>query len=383
MHQPESQTHIAATDLAAARAPLEEAAPLPPGLYTSAAVYSAEVEHIFRREWICVGRADQVPERGNYLSLELFDEPLMLVRGDDYNVRVLSRVCRHRAAEVASGAGKTGAFRCPYHAWTYRLDGSLHAAPLMDGARRFDVARCGLREFRTAAWEGWVFVNLDGNAEPLEPQLAPLSTMLANYRMADMVATEPLEFDSPFNWKILVDNFMEAYHHIAIHRTTFEPNFPAAQSNVPDNTGPYSVLQMPVRENADLSAVLPALPPHGPLTDSERARLVAAAVFPVHLFAPAGESLVWYHILPTSHEHFTLRIHVCVPRATLDNPACAADIAALRDFVSHIHHEDIGACEAVWRGIRAPSAVAGRLSPLERSLWQFNQWWLSHMDGAV
>ena len=159
-------------------AALEEAETLPPGAYTSESVYTTEVERLMRSQWICVGRLDQVPERGSYRSLELLGEPLLIVRGDDDAVRVLSRVCRHRSAEVARGSGVTRAFRCPYHAWTYRLDGSLHAAPLMDGAQHFDVKRCGLNEFASEAWEGWLFVNLDARADPLGPRLAPLSALL-------------------------------------------------------------------------------------------------------------------------------------------------------------------------------------------------------------
>lgn len=376
-----SQTDLSPSsdDLSQVRAPLGEAQTLPSTAYTSEVLYEQELAQIFRREWLCVGRADQVADPGDYFSIDLLGEPLLVVRGEDQQIRVMSRACRHRAAEVATGAGTTRAFRCPYHAWTYRLDGQLHAAPLMSDVAGFYPARCSLHRFASEEWEGWVFVNLDGSAAPLGPRLKPLSQQLANYRLSHMVATDPIEFDSPFNWKILVDNFMEAYHHIAIHGQSLEPLFPASVSRVARNDGPYSLLEMPARTDLDPAEQSSTLPDYSCVDDAERARLLAAVVFPCHLFSPSAEALVWYQLLPDSYDHFTLRIHVCLPPETLQDPACQQAIEEFRALVQHIHSEDISACEAVWRGIQAPSCKPGFLSMLERSLWQFNQWWLERM----
>ena len=226
---------LSAERLAGARRPLEHASTLPAEAFTSAAVHALEHERIFAREWLCAGRADQIPSAGDYFTLDLLGDKLVVVRGRDDRIRVLSRICRHRGAELVRGAGNARSFRCPYHAWTYRLDGTLAGAPYMEDAAGFERADCRLPELRSELWEGFVFVNFDLDALPLAPRLAPLSKLLAHYRMHEMVAVETATFDSPFNWKVLVDNFMEAYHHIAIHRDTFEPIFPAARSWSPDN----------------------------------------------------------------------------------------------------------------------------------------------------
>lgn len=370
---------LGAAALKAAQRPLEEALTLPPAAYTSAAVYRTEIERLLRREWLCVGRVDQLDGAASYFTLDLLGERLLVVRDEADTIRVMSRVCRHRAADVAKGAGRTRAFTCPYHAWTYRLDGSLHRAPLMDERAPGGDPDCALRRFRTEVWEGWIFVNFDDEAAPLGPQLAPLAETLAPYRMAELVAVPVAEFDSPFNWKVLVDNFMEAYHHIAIHRESIEPVYPAAGSSVPDNHGPYSLLEMPAREGIEPDTDQPSLPAHEGLSAAERNCLLAAVVYPFHLFAPSAESVAWYHVLPLSHDRFTLRIYTCLPRATLDDPARAEAIEALRALMVRVHHEDIGACEAAWRGLTSPSAVPGRLCHLERTLWQFNQWWIERM----
>ena len=349
-----------------ARAPLERASTLPSAAFTSPSTFGGELSRIFSREWLCAGRVDQVPNRGDYVSLDLLGDRLMIVRGDDGTVRVLSRICRHRAAELVEGSGNTRSFQCPYHAWTFRLDGALLGTPLMDGAEAFDKDACGLPEVRSEVWAGWIFVNFDADASPLTDQLASLDAALAHYDMADMVAVETATYDSPFNWKILVDNFMEAYHHVATHRDTLQPMLPAAASHTPDNQGPYALLFMPDTDGND-----PARTPAGGLT--------AAVVFPCHLFAPSADSLTWYQLLPDAHDHFTLRIFSCFPKRVLDDPDRRNAIEGLQAFTRTIHEQDIGACEAVWRGLQARSFDQGRLAPLEKPIWQFNQWWLDRM----
>jgi phenylpropionate dioxygenase-like ring-hydroxylating dioxygenase large terminal subunit len=367
--------------LAAAREVLEKASTLPAAAFTSPEIYELETERIFRKEWLCVGRADQILVVGDYFTFDLLGDKLVVVRGRDDAVRVLSRVCRHRAAEVVKGAGNARSFQCPYHAWTYHLDGELVGTPYMEDVEDFERANCRLPKIRSEIWEGWIFVNFDSQAESLERQLAPLAKIFENYRMSEMVVVDELTFDSAFNWKVLVDNFMEAYHHIAIHRDTFEPIFPAALSYSPDNDGPYAVLVMPEKDGIEHPEETPvgALPQFGNLSDEEKGRLIVAAVFPFHLFGPTAESLVWYQIIPQGFDRFTLRIYTCSPIETREDPALAPALTGLKEFLRVIHHQDIEACEAVWAGLADRSFESGRLSTLEKPIWQFNQWWLDRM----
>ena len=133
-----------------------------------------EREEIFRKEWVCLGRVEEVPNPGDYLTTELIDEPLIVVRGQDKKVRVLSNVCRHRSSVILEGTGNAKNFVCPYHAWTYANDGQLLRAPYMDKVKGFQVKNCRLPEFATEVWHGFVYVNLDGKAKPLAPRLKAL-----------------------------------------------------------------------------------------------------------------------------------------------------------------------------------------------------------------
>ncbi len=355
---------------AGARLPLGSAATLPASAYTDPGLYEVESERLFAGQWLCAGRVEQVAEPGDYVTLDLLGDALVVVRGKDGTVRVLSRACRHRGAEVVNGTGNARSFQCPYHAWTYGLDGALIGAPHMDEAEGFDKASCALPEIRSEVWEGWIFVNFDGAAEPLGPQLAPLADLLQGYEMSSHIALDVATFDSPFNWKVLVDNFMEAYHHIAIHRQTLEPVMPGADSWTPDNEGPYSVLVMPAKEDdSDAESVYLA-------GDNG---LVAAVVYPFHLFAPGPHGVAWYQLLPEAHDRFTLKIFMCHRPEIVNDPAQRETVEGGHALVTHIHHEDIAACEGTWAGLNARSYTQGRLAPLEKPLWQFNQWWLDRM----
>ena len=358
--------------LARALRPLAEAATLPSEAFTSGAVYAQEVEAVFRAQWLCVGREDQVASAGDYLCVDLLGERLVVVRGKDEAVRVLSRICRHRGAELIKGQGTTRSFSCPYHAWTYHLDGRLGGAPHMEGVAAFAREDLGLAEFRSESWEGFLFVNLDGKAAPLGEALAPLSDFISHYKIAGKKSYETATFESPFNWKVLVDNFMEAYHHAATHRNTLQPTLPGERSWVPDNEGPYSILVMPGRDAPETREK-----PDG----SDPAMLLACVVYPFHLFAVSDHSTVWYQLFPRAHDDFTLKIFACFADDDLPKVNREDLLETTGKILTAIHLEDIEACEATWAGLNTRTYTQGRLSLLEKTIWQFNQWWAETMIG--
>lgn len=364
-------------DLARTAAPLDSAWTLPPAAYTDPAVFELERERIFARSWMAVAREDRIPEPGDYLTLTLAGQPLVVVRGRDGRVRVLSSVCLHRAAKVAEGSGNRTHFTCPYHAWSYGLDGVLLRAPLMEGTRAFTPGECRLPELRSETWGGFVLANLDPDAEPFAPQITDFTAMFAAYRLEEWRCVDVLEYESPWNWKILVENFMEAYHHIGIHPETFEPRFHAQDSRVPDATGPWSVLHMPAASTAiDENHGLPRI---DGLDEDQQRDLYANLVLPCLMIGMQADICAWYQLLPDTHDHFRLRIHVLVPPATAALAELEAVREGLRASVDAIHQEDIRANNLVWAGLNAPLTRQGRLSPLEKSIWQINRWWLACM----
>ena len=147
--------------------PIDQAMVMPAAYYTSDDFMHLEADHIFRKDWVCLGRADELKEPGDYYTTELIGEQLLVTRGKDHTLRVLSNVCRHRGNMVASGKGKQSRFSCSYHAWTYDLKGQLLAAPLMAEVKGFDKSCFKLPSFRTEIWQG--FFSSNGNSGTSEP----------------------------------------------------------------------------------------------------------------------------------------------------------------------------------------------------------------------
>jgi len=223
---------------AATRLPLDQASNLPSWCYTSAEWHEREVETIFKTEWLCVGRVDQVPEPGDFYSIELIGRPLVVVRDNQRKVRVHSAICRHRGAVVAEGKqGRCRSFVCPYHSWTYDLDGSLRGTPgvpaPMEGTKNFDPKEHGLTPVTSETWAGFVFITFNPKPEPLLSWLGQLPAFLKNYNLEEMQFTHRDIIEVDCNWKIWLENAFENYHTATIHRKhvdrskpriwTFEP----------------------------------------------------------------------------------------------------------------------------------------------------------------
>lgn len=355
----------------AAARPFARAETLPPRWYRDPGVFALEEERIFRRDWLCVGREDQLPEPGDYFAFELLGEPLVAVRDEAGALRVLSNVCRHRWMPVATGRGNRRSFQCPYHLWSYGLDGRLRGAPEMDRSEGFDRAACRLPELRVECFEGWIFASFDPQAAALGPRLEGLRRAIAPYRAAALRTAEPLEFEHDWDWKVMVENFLESYHHMGPHRDTLQPLVPAAGTFGAESDGPWAVLYNPTADGSPIPPLFPLTPG---LSDEQRARFVVGAVFPFHLFSLQPDSMLWYHLEPRGPQRFRLRIYPCVPEAALADPAQRGNVDAFRAFADTIHRQDIEACQGVQAGLRSRLAEPGRLSHLELCVWQLHQY---------
>lgn len=357
--------------------PLAEASMLEPRFYIEPAIYAAEVESVMRSGWISIGRLDQLTRPGDFFSYDLLDEPLVAVRDKSGEIHVMSRVCRHRGFQIVEGAGNANAFQCRYHLWTYGLDGRLLGAPEMERAAGFDRSQCRLPSVHHEIWQGWIFVNLDSRAAPLAPQLEPLSRVLDAYGIADWIALEPLIFDSPWNWKVMVDNFMESYHHPGIHPDTLQQVTPGATTWAEDIDGPFAVLHNPTGSGAPMPTAMPVSPG---LSAEQLREFIVVAVFPFHLFAVSPDNLQYYQIQPLAHDRIMLRIFNCVPRAAAGGDFMRVH-RSIVDTVNYIHQQDIVACAAIQAGYRSRFAAQGRYSHLEKALWQFHRYVLTRLLG--
>ena len=340
---------------------------MPAGFYTSPEFLAFEIEELFRTEWVCIGRVEEAASPGDYWTVDLLGEPLLVVRGGDGRLRVLSNVCRHRGMPVAYGGGNAKHLQCPYHAWTYDLRGRLVRAPLIEGRDDLDEESCGLPEVATEVWQGFLFVNLDGQASPLAPQLDGLVPLVSNYHMEDMVLghceTEAWET----NWKCLTENFMEGYHLSHVHYETLHPitptrlcrHFPAGEGYFGYYSGFPAALPQRGRYHCDL-------------TDAERGYSVMFAVMPGLVAGVAGHMASFICLQPESASRVRGKRGIIFGDPDIED----RERQAVIDLFERTMAEDKVQLVNLQRGLGARNFRPGPLGPadVEGTVWDFYQY---------
>jgi len=214
--------------------PFNQARAMPPEVYTSPDFTKAELDHIFAREWVCVGRASTLPEPGDYTTIDLAGQPVAVIRDRDNQLRALSNVCLHRMSTLLQGRGRVTTVRCPYHGWTYNLDGSLRGAPGMGNNTGFCKDNYRLPQVRCEEWLGWVFVTLNPDADSVAARLRDAETLIGKYDMASYVESFQETHLWDTNWKVLAENFMESYHLPVCHSGTIGPQCSLEEMTCPE-----------------------------------------------------------------------------------------------------------------------------------------------------
>lgn len=355
--------------------PDELAEATPPQVYTSSEFLELELDEIFNHEWFCVGRADEFSEAGSYRTLTIGRDPVIILRDHGGNLRAMSNICRHRMATLLQGAGtlKTR-ITCPYHAWTYALDGQLIGAAHMRD--NFDKKTVCLPQFQVEIWQGWVYVSLDPKAEPLAPRLKPISEGYANYQMSDYQTLFRAEEVWDTNWKILVQNFMEGYHLFVAHAKTIEPAMPTRLANAMHGGPGYGLYEQGriPGQSYERSSDMPVV--NKSLTEAEKNTAVLFAVFPCHVVSIVAERTFWLSLQPYGTDKVKVFWGVDVFPGSLPEgaEARATYAAELKAGFDRINDEDKPIIGAIVQNAGALAAEPGRLSPKERTVWYFQQY---------
>jgi phenylpropionate dioxygenase-like ring-hydroxylating dioxygenase large terminal subunit len=389
------------------RGTFEDAVGLPPGVYSDPDFHRFEVDAVFGAEWLCVGRQEQIPEVGDYLAVTRAGEPLIVVRNSeskngDESIHVMSAVCQHRAMcitastdrtdddmldppDLRSGSGRT--FRCPYHYWVYDLEGQLVGAPEMSNTTGFDMGEISLPGLAVEVWQGFIFANFDMNAPPLAPKLAKLDAALANYDVESLVTVDPFTIpDVPFNWKIMIENFMEMYHQSRLHHGIhdFAPSSGASYVNY--ETGDVAMFgySQTLEPDGGFNPTMKALfPPMPGLTMEDRQRIVFALVAPSLLMGFQGDSAFWFYVDPTGPTTHALSMAYIFPKSTVELPDFGETLEEAIAGVSTFNRQDMPTNVATQLGMQSRYAPRGRYSWQEGVLAQFNTWLVDRYEAAA
>ncbi|MEM7093902.1 MAG: aromatic ring-hydroxylating dioxygenase subunit alpha [Actinomycetota bacterium] len=358
----------------------ERARMLPVEAYREPDVLRAEIAELFGRDWLCVGRMQDLVHDGDHLVAEIpapgGSRSVLVVR-DRGEVRAFDNVCVHRGARLVDCSGTTAArFTCPYHAWSYRLDGSLIGAPHIEGDRLGEVA---LGSIAVSTWQGFVFVNQDPGAAPRAPRLAGLAEIIERYEPAgyEVVHRERLVWNT--NWKLLVENFIDAYHVFHVHRASFGADGDStADTEVHPGTHAWTHHRVVERSGPDLAA------PASPLRGDWRKTIVLAAVFPGLVLQLQPDWMWSLRLQPRGTESVMIDAEVSISvssRAAVDDvDAWTRDLVA---FLDRVNGEDRPVVEGVASSMAGPQFTRGPWSSLERNVFDFDRYVATRLAGAA
>jgi choline monooxygenase len=331
--------------------PLERAFTIPAPWYRDPRIEELERASVFSATWQVVGRLDQVCEKGQFFTADVAGEPIVVVRGDDAQLRAFYNVCRHHAAAVVpEAAGCAKQFRCPYHGWTYGIDGTLKGMVEFDGVCNFDRADNGLEPIRVDVWENFVFVNLDGSAVPLHTFLGAVPDIVAPLEL-----TKKLHyFDRRIyplncNWKVYVDNYLDGGYHVPHAHKGLSSVIEYTKYTI-ENFERACLQSSPLSSDANTSAGVAA---------TRQGRAFYLWIYPNFMINAYEGVMDTNLVLPLG----TDKCAVIFDYYFVDTSAAAE--AHNRESIAvseKVQDEDMAICDAVQRGLHSRAYVAGRLS---------------------
>jgi phenylpropionate dioxygenase-like ring-hydroxylating dioxygenase large terminal subunit len=360
---------VPADDLAASLAPFGASRMLPREAYVDAAVFEWERRNVFSG-WKCVGHAGDMAGTGTQRAIGSGADGMLLVTGDDGVIRAFANTCRHRGHELLE-CGTTAKRRgivCPYHSWSYRLDGSLRNAPGFDEG--FTPGEFGLTELRLVDWHGWLFVDASGTDVEFTDHVAGLEDVVRGYRPEDLVIVDRHSYELATNWKVIAENYQECYHCSTIHPELSRISPPTSGENL-HFEGSWMGGWMSMIEGAEtmsLTGKSGGVAIKG-LSEHELSTVMYLVGFPNLLVSLHPDYVMTHLMTPLAAD----RTHVECAWAFPKDVAARADFdpSYAVDFWDLTNRQDWAACESVQRGLSSPHARPGPLAPDEDGVYQF------------
>ena len=345
---------------------------LPGVVYTSPELYAWEMSHFFDASWACIGRVEGLIRPGTRRAVRAGQGSILLTRDDAGTLRGFFNICRHRGHELLPvGASAAGALiECPYHGWTYRVDGSLKSAPRLGYRPGFAVSEHGLVSVRIEEWQGWLFANVSGDASPLGDHVGNLDELLVSWTPGEMVEVARMDYTVQANWKLVHENYHECYHCTQIHPELCRVSPPTSGLNLL-STGMWHGGWMDLAEDAETMSLdgrggAPVLPD---LTPEQRRRVYYFALFPNLLISPHPDYVLSHRIEPISPTQTLVECRTLFQRKVAERAGFDGKYAS--DFWDVTNRQDWAAIESIQRSAASPAFRPGPISEMEESVYQF------------
>ena len=356
--------------------PFNKARAMPKSVDTSPEFLAFEQKNIFEKDWLSAGRADVLKVPGDYLTMTISGEPIIILRDNEGVLRGLSNVCRHRMSTLLEGAGNVRAIVCPYHAWTYNLDGRLRGAPAMGANESFCKEQIGLPQVRVEDWLGWIMVTLNPDAPSPHVQLKEVESLVGYLDMASCKETFRENFRWATNWKVLAENFMESYHLPVCHSGTIGGTVDLMKMTCPKGSLAFNYHY--IIKNDTLPLTL-AHPSNTALIGDQRRITWLLSIYPA-LLITLTPGYFWYLCLtPDGPGHVNVVYGGGMSGDWCADPAAADHLAAVKVLLDAVNVEDKACTEKVYQGLISGMSSPGPLSHLERPNFEFATYIASRM----
>lgn len=353
---------------------------LPGRYYTATEVYAAEQERIFGGRWTCVGRSEDVAATGDYVLVDIAGESLIVVRDGAGALHAHFNVCRHRGTRMCEApAGRFGeTIQCPYHAWTYGLDGRLVAARHMQDAPGFTRDDWPLRGAAAAEWEGFVFVNLAAAPEPFEAAFAPLLGRFSAWSAGTLRRGAQVVYEVAANWKLIVENYSECYHCPLIHPELVQLS-PWQSGRNDLSEGPFLGGYMELSHDSMTVDGARRRPPVGTVGGEDLGRVYYYAIFPNLLLSLHPDYVMAHTLWPAGPGRSKVVCDWYFDPATM--AAAGFDPSDAVQFWDTTNRQDWHVCELSQLGVSSRAYTPGPYAQAEGLLWQFDQEYLRALEG--
>lgn len=352
---------------------------LPARDYYAADIFDLERERIFFRNWFCVGREEQVATPGDFMVRDVLDESILIVRNDARILRAFYNVCRHRGTRLCEGEGSAGrALSCPYHAWTYSLDGRLIGTPNVPEAAGLDRARFGLRTVALETWEGFIFVNLAQEPGPLGRQMDDWAGY-ARYHLERLRVSHRFDYDVAANWKILHENYNECLHCPGVHPELVKviPVYRRGVILEADGIWGNRLVEGATSLTRTGRSRLPVFPD---LTEEERGRYNGMSIFPNLLLDCFPDNVLYTILWPRSPVRTDVTCGLLVESSTIGREDF--DPGEIVEFHDLINRQDWKICERAQKGQRSRGYGRGVYPPQDEYVFEFDQRYLRERGPA-
>jgi len=360
---------------------IDAAISLPAAVYTSEEWFDFEKRAIWDREWVCLGHQGSILNPGDYVSITMNDEPLLMLRDGEGKVRAMSAVCQHRGHLLGDASGNAAAFTCPFHNWTYDLQGRLKGAPEMDAHVSLEELRkthC-LPQLRIEIWNGFIFVNMDGKAKPLAPRLKRLTKEYEPHNLSELHASPTDDWkDNLWNYKFLQENAIEPYHTTYLHKGIheFAPSYLSSFVEWDDEDDgaifhPTGFTELDGNFNATYKSLFPII--EG-LTEKERKRVMFASLMPNLFMGTVPDGAFYYVMIPQGANAMTIRVGGLYPKSTLELENFNELAMETIQGVAIYNDQDTVANTSTHIGLKSRFANRSRYAPREKTLSQVNRW---------